>query len=127
MASFQAISVNQFLLASGLLASWTSPPMHVISTYLPPTAVTHAITAKLTAGSARYLVIAKINRVEVFSLERDGLKKAAAYELWGRIVALEEIVVDVSYPHMRESSFSLAFRTVQAAYSSSPTILIEVC
>lgn len=101
--------------------------MHVISTYLSPTAVTHAITAKLTAGSARYLVIAKINRVEAFSLEREGLKQVAAYELWGRIVALEEIVVDVSYLYMRESSFSRAFRTVQAVYSSSPTILIEVC
>jgi len=101
--------------------------MHVISTYLPPTAVTHAITARLTARSARYLVIAKINRIEAFSLEREGLKQVAAYELWGRVVALEEITIDVRYPHMRESDFSLALRTVQAAYSSSPTILIGVC
>lgn len=101
--------------------------MHVISTYLPPTAVTHAITAKLTAGSARYLVIAKINRVEVFSLEREGLKPLATYELWGRIVALEEVVVDVKSLYMREYSFSRAFRMVQAVYSSSLIILIEVC
>jgi len=100
--------------------------MHVISTYLSPTAVTHAITAKLIEGSARYLVIAKINRVEAFSLEREGLKQVATYELWGRIVALEEIVVDVSHSYMRESSLSWAFRTVQAVFSSSPTILIEV-
>jgi hypothetical protein len=90
--------------------------MHVISTYLSPTAVTHAITAKLTEGSARYLVISKINRVEVFSLEREGLKQVAAYELWGRIVALEEIVVDVSHPYMCKSSFSSEFRTVQAVF-----------
>ena len=101
--------------------------MHVISTYLSPTAVTHATTAKLTAGSARYLVIAKINRAEVFSLERGGLKPLATYELWGRIVALEEIVVDVNYPYMSEYSFSRAFRTVQAVSSSSLIILIEVC
>ena len=101
--------------------------MHVISTYLSPTAVTHAITAKLAAGSARYLVIAKINRVEVLSLEREGLKQLAAYELWGRIVALEEIVVDVNPPYMRQCSFSRAFRTVQAVFSSSLTIPIEVC
>ena len=71
--------------------------MHVISTYLQPTAVTHATTARLTGGSVQYLVIAKINRVEVFSLEPEGLKQVAAYELWGRVVALDEIVVDVSY------------------------------
>ena len=100
--------------------------MHVISTYLPPTAITHAITAKLIGGSARYLVIAKINRVEAFSLEPQGLRQVAAYELWGRIVALEEIVVDVSCLYMHCYSFSLAFRTDQAAYSSSPTILIGV-
>ena len=100
--------------------------MHVISTYLPPTAVTHATTAKLTAGSARYLVIAKINRIEVFSLEPEGLKQVAAYELWGRIVALEEIVVDVSYLYISQCPFSFAFRTAQVAYSQSPTILIEV-
>jgi hypothetical protein len=100
--------------------------MHVISTYLPPTAVTYATTAKLTGSSARYLVIAKINRVEAFSLEPEGLKQVAAYELWGRIVALEEIVVDVSNLYMRKFPFSQALRTDQAAYSSSPTILIEV-
>ena len=101
--------------------------MHIISTYLSPTAVTHAITAKLTVGSARYLVIAKINRVEAFTLEREGLKQSAAYELWGRIVALEEIVVDVNSPYMRDRSFSQAIRTVQAVSSSSLTIPTEVC
>lgn len=100
--------------------------MHVISTYLPPTAVTHAITAKLSGSSTRYLVIAKINRVEAFSLELEGLKPVAAYELWGRVVALEEIVVDVSCLYMSGCSFSLAFRTARVACSLSLTTLIEV-
>lgn len=100
--------------------------MHVISTYLPPTAVTHAITAKLSGSSTRHLVIAKINRVEAFSLELEGLKPVAAYELWGRVVALEEIVVDVSCLYMHGCSFSQAFRTAQVACSLSLTTLIEV-
>jgi hypothetical protein len=100
--------------------------MHVISTYLSPTAATHAITAKLTTSPAQYLVIAMINCVQVFGLEPEGLKHVAAYELWGRIVALEEIVVDVSYLYTHRFPFSLALRTDRVHSSSLPTILIEV-
>jgi hypothetical protein len=67
--------------------------MHILSTYLPPSATTHAI--KCNVGED-ILVISRLNRLDVYELLSDGAKPLPSIEIPPRIVALEEISLDVS-------------------------------
>lgn len=67
--------------------------MHILSTYLPPSATTHAV--KCNVGE-ELLVVSRLNRLDVYELLPDGVKSLTSTELLPRIVAVEEISPDVS-------------------------------
>lgn len=67
--------------------------MHLVSTYLPPSAASHALKCNL---GENVLVIARINRLDVLELLPTGAKLISSLELLPRIVALHEIAFDVS-------------------------------
>jgi len=62
--------------------------MHLVSTYLPPSAASHAIKCNL---GQELLVVAKINRLDVLELLPTGAKLLSSLELLARIVAVHEI------------------------------------
>lgn len=62
--------------------------MHIVSTYLPPTAASHAVKCNLGDD---LLVVARINRLDLYMLRSTGIQHVSSLELLPRVVALHEI------------------------------------
>lgn len=94
--------------------------MHLISSYVPPSATSHAIKCHLGED---LLIAARVNRLDVYEPLPDGVRLATSLELLPRIVALHEITPDVSHLHLiaLDSLLSHKFRMIQEHCSSSPT------
>lgn len=66
--------------------------MRVVATFHPPSAVEHSIKCNLTNDAeVEHLVVAKSNRLEVYSLQPQGLQRECSLEIWGHIVSLRAI------------------------------------
>ncbi|KIM30042.1 hypothetical protein M408DRAFT_22463 [Serendipita vermifera MAFF 305830] len=65
--------------------------MHLISTYLPPPAASHALRCNL---GEELLVVARINRLDVLELLPTGARPLSSLELLPRIIAVHEIALD---------------------------------
>lgn len=66
--------------------------MHLISSYVPPSATSHAIKCNLGHD---LLVVARINRLDAYETLPDGVRLVNSLEVLPRIVALHEISPDV--------------------------------
>ena len=99
--------------------------MHLISSYVPPFATSHAIKCHLGED---LLVVARVNRLDVYEPLSDGVRLLSSLELLPRIVALHEITPDVRHLHLiaLDSLLSYKCRMVQERYSSSPTTQIAL-
>ncbi|OSX59780.1 hypothetical protein POSPLADRAFT_1048255 [Postia placenta MAD-698-R-SB12] len=69
--------------------------MRVVTTFHPPSSVVRSLKCSL-AEEQEHLVVAKANRLEVFSLRPEGLRRECSLEIWGRIVSLAAIPLDDS-------------------------------
>ncbi|KAI0826862.1 CPSF A subunit region-domain-containing protein [Trametes gibbosa] len=66
--------------------------MRVVGTFHPSSSVTHSLKCSLTPDSAlEHLVVAKTDRIDVFSLQPDGLKLECSADMWGRIAGVRVI------------------------------------
>lgn len=66
--------------------------MRVIGTFHPASSVSHSVKCGLTADkSLEHLVIAKTDKLEVYSLHPNGLKKECTTDMWGRVVGLQAV------------------------------------
>ena len=82
---------------------WCSLSMHLVSTYLPPSAASHAVKCNF---GRELLVVARINRLDVLELLDTGAKPQSSLELLPRIVAVHEIAHQVgSFSHLPCSLF----------------------
>lgn len=98
--------------------------MHIVSTYLPPTAASLAIKCNL---GDEFLVVAEINRLDLYKLADTGIQLVNSLELLPRIVALQQISLDVRRRLELSSIFSsLLYRTVQRLYWPSLTTQIAL-
>ncbi|KAG8811741.1 hypothetical protein FRC18_003310, partial [Serendipita sp. 400] len=70
---------------------WFLSVMHLVSTYLPPTATSHAVKCNLGED---LLVVARINRLDVYKLLPNGLELSSSLELLSRVAALHEVSPD---------------------------------
>jgi hypothetical protein len=68
--------------------------MHLVSTYLPPSAASHALKCNL---GQELLVVAKINRLDALELLPTGARLLNSLELLARIVAVHEIARQVRF------------------------------
>ncbi|KAH9841501.1 mono-functional DNA-alkylating methyl methanesulfonate N-term-domain-containing protein [Rhodofomes roseus] len=66
--------------------------MRVVATFHQPSSVVSSARCSLTADQ-EFLVVGKTNRIEVFSLQADGLRKECSLEIWGRVVAVKALPV----------------------------------
>jgi hypothetical protein len=73
-------------------------PMKVVTTFHPPSAVLCSLKCKLDVvdSNREHLVVAKLNRLDVFSCRPDGLHHECGLEVWGRILSIKAIPVKVS-------------------------------
>lgn len=68
--------------------------MKVVSTFHAPSSVAASVKCSLTPD-AEHLVVAKTNRLEVFSLQPEGLKLECTHEFWGRVISVKAFPKDV--------------------------------
>ncbi|KAH8104484.1 mono-functional DNA-alkylating methyl methanesulfonate N-term-domain-containing protein [Cristinia sonorae] len=74
--------------------------MKLVTTFHHPSSVTSSLKCNLAQDSEfGHLVVAKTNRVEVFSLTREGLKQECEVEIWGRVLAIRAIPVNREHSH----------------------------
>lgn len=70
--------------------------MKVVSTFHPPSSVLHSLKCNLTSNSdVEFLVVAKLDRLDVYLVHQEGLRFNCTLEIWGRIKAVRAIPVDV--------------------------------
>ena len=71
--------------------------MKVITTYHPSSSVQYSVKATLTADpELEFLVVGKLDKLQVYSIQPEGLKLECTLELWGRVMAITAIPRDVS-------------------------------
>ncbi|KAH9942902.1 CPSF A subunit region-domain-containing protein [Amylocystis lapponica] len=69
--------------------------MRVVATFHPPSSVVQSVKCRLNpADDLEYLVVAKTTRVEVFSLQPEGLRPECGADIWGRVVSLRAVPAD---------------------------------
>lgn len=75
--------------------------MKIISTFHQPSSVVASLKCSLAADPIElgHLVVAKTSRVEVSSIQPEGLRHECSLEIWGRVVAMRAVASHVS--HMR--------------------------
>jgi DNA damage-binding protein 1 len=79
--------------------------MKVVTTFSPSSSVLSSIKCKLVASSdLEFLAVGKLDRLDVYSLQPEGLKHECGLEIWGRIVTIKAIPVAVSAIHIRLAS-----------------------
>ncbi|KAI1790140.1 mono-functional DNA-alkylating methyl methanesulfonate N-term-domain-containing protein [Ganoderma leucocontextum] len=66
--------------------------MRVVGTFHPSSSVSRSLKCTLTPDSGlEFLVVAKTDKLEVFSLQPEGLKRECVSDMWGRIVGLQDV------------------------------------
>lgn len=68
--------------------SSAATPYGYVVTSQRPTAVQHAITCSFTAPGAKNLILARLNRIEVFTVTPEGLVPVVEVPIFGSIVSL---------------------------------------
>lgn len=71
--------------------------MKVVTTFHKPSSVLSSVKCRLVSGSdLEFLVVAKLDRLDVYSLQLEGIKLETTLEIWGRIIAIKAVSVEVS-------------------------------
>ncbi|KAI0754895.1 mono-functional DNA-alkylating methyl methanesulfonate N-term-domain-containing protein [Daedaleopsis nitida] len=66
--------------------------MRVVGTFHPSSSVTRSLKCCLTTNTTlEHLVVAKTDRLEVYSLLPEGLREECTTDMWGRVVGLQAI------------------------------------
>ena len=70
--------------------------MKVVSTLHQPSAVLNSLKCNLsTKSELGHLVVAKPNRIEVSSLQAEGLRTECSLDIWGRVLSVRSVPAEV--------------------------------
>ncbi|KAF9219239.1 hypothetical protein BS17DRAFT_431256 [Gyrodon lividus] len=68
--------------------------MKVVATFHPPSSVLDSLKCTLAdQHGSEFLVVAKLNRVDIYSIQREGLHHEQGIEIWGRIRTIRSVPV----------------------------------
>jgi len=70
--------------------------MKVISTFHPSSSVVSSLKCRLGTRDIEHLVVAKLNRLDVYSVRPHGLQHECGVEVWGKVCAVKSIPLSVS-------------------------------
>lgn len=70
--------------------------MKIVSTFHPSSSVLSSVKCRLGARDIEHLVVAKLNRLDVYSVRSHGLQHECGVEVWGKICAVRAIPLSVS-------------------------------
>ncbi|KAF9267572.1 hypothetical protein L218DRAFT_895037 [Marasmius fiardii PR-910] len=69
------------------------PSTRVAATYHPPSSVLASVTCSLSSRNLQHLVVGKLDRLEVYSVQPDRLELECTYQLTGTLRALKAIPI----------------------------------
>jgi len=70
--------------------------MKIVSTFHPSSSVLSSVKCRLGTRDIEHLVVAKLNRLDVYSVRSHGLQHECGVEIWGKICAVRAIPLSVS-------------------------------
>jgi DNA damage-binding protein 1 len=75
--------------------------MKIVTTFHQPSSVLGSLKCRLSTRDLDHLVVTKLNRVEVYSLQSTGVKLECSLEIYGKLAAVKAIPIPVSsYVHV---------------------------
>lgn len=72
--------------------------MKIVTTFHQPSAVLSSVKCQLARGDLEHLVVARLNRIDVYSLQPHGLQRECGVEIWGKVRSVKAIPIPVCYP-----------------------------
>ncbi|KAL1677809.1 mono-functional DNA-alkylating methyl methanesulfonate N-term-domain-containing protein [Schizophyllum commune] len=63
----------------------------LVTTFHAPSSVISSVKCKLVPGDVEHLVVAKMSRLEVFSLQPSGLRSESSLEIWGSVCSVKAV------------------------------------
>jgi len=71
--------------------------MKIISTFHPSSSVLSSIKCQLTSRDLEHLVISKLSRIDVYSVQPQGLQHECGLDVSGKICSIKALPISVSY------------------------------
>lgn len=69
--------------------------MKIVTTFHQPSAVLSSVKCQLSSRNLEHLVVAKLNRIDVYSLQPHGLQHECDLEIWGKILVVRAVPISV--------------------------------
>jgi hypothetical protein len=70
--------------------------MKIISTFHPSSSVFSSIKCRLSTRDLEHLVIAKLSRIDVYSVLPQGLQHECGLDIWGKLCSIKALPISVS-------------------------------
>jgi DNA damage-binding protein 1 len=67
--------------------------MKIVTTFHQPSSILSSIKCQLSSRELEHLVIAKINRIDVYSLQPHGLQHECGTEIWGKVASVKAVPI----------------------------------
>ncbi|KAJ7644328.1 CPSF A subunit region-domain-containing protein [Roridomyces roridus] len=74
--------------------------MKVISTFHQPSSVLSSVKCNLDSSDVQHLVVAKINSLDVYSINPEGLKQICSWAVWGNILSVKAVPTGASHSNL---------------------------
>jgi len=81
--------------------------MKVVSTFHPSSSVISSVKCRLTTKDLEHLVVAKLNRLDVYSVRPHGLQHECGLDIWGKICSVKALPLSVSGALSKKNSISI--------------------
>ncbi|KAJ6557241.1 CPSF A subunit region-domain-containing protein [Mycena vulgaris] len=67
--------------------------MKIVSTFHQPSSVICSLKCHLTSAGLEHLVVAKLNGLDVYSIQPEGLKHECRWNVWGNILSVKSVPI----------------------------------
>lgn len=78
--------------------------MKIVTTFHQPSSVLASLKCRLSICDVEHLIVAKLNRIEVFSLQPTGVRLECSLEISGKVTAVKAIPIPVRFSCVRFAS-----------------------
>jgi DNA damage-binding protein 1 len=69
--------------------------MKIVSTFYKPSSVLCSVKCNLTSTGLEHLVVAKLDGLDVYSVQPEGLKHECRWNVWGNILSVKSVPTSV--------------------------------
>lgn len=69
--------------------------MKIVTTFHHPSSIVGAVKCRLSTTNTEHLVVAKLNRVDVYSLRPSGSHLECGIDIWGKVTSLKALPIPV--------------------------------